>query len=77
MPLGGSRGYRACADALENLALDLGSQGVAREKRQAIQFGARIAKMEIGKGRKNAHMRLSDPRQWWRRLVSLMSLSKS
>jgi asparagine synthetase B (glutamine-hydrolysing) len=37
---------------LRRLALDLGLQGLAREKKQAIQFGARTAKMEIGKGGK-------------------------
>ena len=34
---------------LRLLALDLGLQGLAREKKRAIQFGARTAKMEIGK----------------------------
>lgn len=48
---------------LRLLALDLGLQGLAREKKRAIQLGARIAKMEIGKGRKKAQMWLSDPRQ--------------
>jgi asparagine synthetase B (glutamine-hydrolysing) len=37
---------------LRLLALELGLQGVAREKKRAIQFGARTAKMEIGKGRR-------------------------
>ena len=36
---------------LRLLALELGLQGAAREKKRAIQFGARTAKMEIGKGR--------------------------
>jgi len=39
VPLGGSGGCRACEDTLENLALDLGPQGVARGRKRAIQFG--------------------------------------
>ncbi|KAH6613923.1 asparagine synthetase domain-containing protein 1 [Boeremia exigua] len=35
--------------ALRCLAWDLGLRGVAREKKRAIQFGARTAKMETGK----------------------------
>jgi hypothetical protein len=34
------------------LTLGLGLQGAAREKGRAIQFGARAARIEIGKGRK-------------------------
>ena len=37
---------------LRLLALELGLKGAAREKKRAIQFGARTAKMEIGKGRR-------------------------
>lgn len=37
---------------LRLLALELGLQGAAKEKKRAIQFGARTAKMEIGKGRR-------------------------
>lgn len=37
---------------LRLLALELGLQGAAREKKRAIQFGARTAKMETGKGRR-------------------------
>jgi asparagine synthetase B (glutamine-hydrolysing) len=37
---------------LRLLALELGLQGAAREKKRAIQFGARTAKMETGNGRK-------------------------
>jgi asparagine synthetase B (glutamine-hydrolysing) len=37
---------------LRLLALELGLQAAAREKKRAIQFGARTAKMEIGKGRR-------------------------
>lgn len=37
---------------LRLLALELGLQGAAREKKRAIQFGARTAKMEIGRGRR-------------------------
>jgi asparagine synthetase B (glutamine-hydrolysing) len=48
---------------LRLLALDLGLQGLAREKKRAIQFGARTAKMEIKKGRKKGQIWLSDPRQ--------------
>jgi hypothetical protein len=38
--------------ALRLLAWRLGMKQVAREKKRAIQFGARTAKMQIGKGRK-------------------------
>jgi asparagine synthetase B (glutamine-hydrolysing) len=38
--------------ALRLLAQRLGMERVAREKKRAIQFGARTAKMQVGKGRK-------------------------
>ncbi|KAF7504850.1 hypothetical protein GJ744_001648 [Endocarpon pusillum] len=38
--------------ALRLLAWRLGMEQVARERKRAIQFGARTAKMQIGKGRK-------------------------
>ena len=38
--------------ALRLLAWKLGMPGVAKEKKRAIQFGARTAKLEIGKGRR-------------------------
>ena len=38
---------------LRLLALELGLQGAARERKRAIQFGARTAKMEIGKGKRS------------------------
>ena len=47
-----AEGVEAAKMLLRLWALDLGLQGVAREKKRAIQFGARRAKMEIGKGRK-------------------------
>ena len=37
---------------LRMAAWRLGMKGVAAEKKRAIQFGARTAKMEVGKGRK-------------------------
>ncbi|KAK4146066.1 uncharacterized protein C8A04DRAFT_10072 [Dichotomopilus funicola] len=42
-------GVEACKRVLRLLALELGMVTVAREKKRAIQFGARTAKMESGK----------------------------
>ncbi|KAL2267105.1 hypothetical protein VTJ83DRAFT_4382 [Remersonia thermophila] len=42
-------GVEAGKRVLRLLALDLGMEGVAREKKRAIQFGSRTAKMESGR----------------------------
>ncbi|KAK4141682.1 asparagine synthase [Dichotomopilus funicola] len=42
-------GVEAVKRVLRLLALELGTEGVAREKKRAIQFGARTAKMETSK----------------------------
>ena len=55
----GESSWEAVGDGVEPgkmllrlLALELGLLGAAREKKRAIQFGARTAKMETGTGRK-------------------------
>jgi asparagine synthetase B (glutamine-hydrolysing) len=51
-PEGAEHDVEPAKKLLRLLALELGLQGAAREKKRAIQFGARTAKMEIGKGRR-------------------------
>ena len=51
-PEGAAHDVEPAKKLLRLLALELGLQGAAREKKRAIQFGARTAKMEIGKGRR-------------------------
>ena len=51
-PEGTAHDVEPAKKLLRLLALELGLQGAAREKKRAIQFGARTAKMEIGKGRR-------------------------
>ncbi|CAK7269365.1 hypothetical protein SEPCBS119000_003531 [Sporothrix epigloea] len=46
---GESKGLEPAKRVLRLLANSLGLSGVAREKKRAIQFGARTAKMEIGR----------------------------
>ncbi|KAK4976584.1 hypothetical protein LTR66_010811 [Elasticomyces elasticus] len=45
----GSAGLEPAKKVLRCLAWRLGMEGVAKEKKRAIQFGARTAKMEVGK----------------------------